>query len=212
MSLVDREIEKQELVGDIIGQDKKNGISVFSKIKTTLLLSFIILIIAWIWFSIYDWFRTTIIDNPYGTGITIQIDENDEFDLAPYTSKILKIWKWNHKLYVDWNFAWDFTKKEFFTSSFLNPTDDIYIQEYILYWEEQYTSKLPNNKIEAYWNEAEWPFKTYKWIYFEWDWNYSIDEIFPDEIKIEDDYKIKSKLYRFDDFVDMFNTDYVVEE
>jgi hypothetical protein len=161
----------------------------------------------------YQSTKTINVDNPSWSGITIQFNNQEEIFIDAYTNTVLNLNNWEYSLKVNNLDMWLFIKEWIWSKSFLNPTNEIYIQEYILYWDENNYDKLPNNLIEAYWNEAEGPFKKYEGIYISWDWNYFIAENYPDEVTMRQSqtYKIKSKLYRFDDFADMYNRDYITE-
>jgi hypothetical protein len=187
--------------------------SIFSYIK----IIFIIVVILFIGGTFIKWMyqstKTINVDNPSWSGITIQFNNQEEIFIDAYTTRNLKLDNWEHSLKVNNLDMWLFIKEWVGNKNFLNPTNEIYIQEYILYWDENNYDKLPNNLIEAYWNEAEGPFKKYEGIYINWDWNYDISEQYPEEVTMRQSqtYKIKSKLYRFDDFADMYNRDYITE-
>lgn len=202
-----------ELVDNNEVIEKKPKKSLFSYIKIIFILV-VVLFIAWTFIQwIYTWTKSITVDNPSWSGITIQFNEEDQIFIDAYTTKTLELDNWKYSLKVNNEDMWMFIKEWIWSKSFLNPTNEIYIQEYILYWDENNFDKLPNNLIEAYWNQAEWPFKKYEGIYISWDWNYFLDENYPDEVTMRQSqtYKIKSKLYRFDGFADMYNQDYVEE-
>ena len=228
MSLVNRpwseelvsEIKKEDTLEIIeenneIEKTEKPWFSLWTKIK----LLFGVIIVIWVVWSIWSWMysnaRTIMIDNPTGSGITLKIDTWEEISLNPNTSKTVKITSWEHIVYINWKEVWKFEKSFTDSNMFLNPTESIYIEEYILYLEDQndtsYDDKLPNSKIEAYWNTTEWPFKKYEWLVIKGNWDYGIDEKIPEKVSLgkRKKYKIVQKLYRFDDFVDMYNEVYI---
>lgn len=215
MSFVNREdtVNEIEWVNDNEVIENKPKKSIFSYIK----IIFILIVVLFIWGTfiqwMYAWTKTIKVDNPSWSGLIIQFNEQDEVFIDAYTTLTLELDNWEHSLKVNNQDMWIFIKEWVWTKSFLNPTNEIYIQEYILYWDENNYDKLPNNLIEAYWNQAEGPFKKYEGIYISWDWNYFIGENYPDEVTMRQSqtYKIKSKLYRFDDFADMYNRDYFAE-
>ncbi len=212
MALVDREGNNQgnqEINENTIIQKPKMWL--FSKLKY-IFIACIAIFVVWtisVWF--YTATHTQFIDNPTGSWITVQIDDMEVITIAAYSNEVIRLWSWQYTVKMNWEIVWNFEKKSLDTKSLLNPTWGIYISEYMLYWEEEYIDKLPNNTIEAYWNVAEWPFEQYEWLYITWNWNYGTDESFPEEVELRKSkaYKIKSKLYRFDDFVDMYNEYYV---
>jgi len=188
---------------------QKPKMSLFNKIKFILTSLFVVLVLWYLATLYYLSTQKLLIDNPTDKGITIQID-----DIDSYTSKMIKLWSWKYSLKVNWKNIWDFEKKSGDRNSLLNPTNEIYIAEYILYWDEASFDKLPINKIEAYWNETEWPFKKYEWLYIPWDWDYWINDEASSEVTLSkySSYTIRSKLYRFNDFVDMYNKVYSLPE
>jgi len=215
MALVDREGDR------VVSQDmNENSLMeapkmwLFTKLKYIFVACIAVFVIWTIWVWFYTSTHTLFIDNPTWSGITLQIGDMETIEMAAFSNQTIKLWAGIYSVSVNWEKVWDFEKKSLDTDSLLNPTDSIYITEYILYWDEEYLDKLPNNTIEAYGNVAEWPFDQYSWLYIVWDWDYWINEQLPEEVELRKSsaYKIKSKLYRFDDFVDMYNEYYAVEE
>jgi hypothetical protein len=208
MSLVDRAGDNPTTPENVDKIKKTN--SVFWKIRIAFYV-ILILVVVWIFATaFYSKSHTIYVDNPTWTWITFKIWDKIQEKLEPYSHKSINISPWKYDLVVDWKNIWSFEKKYLEWNTFLNPTQDIYIQEYTLYWDEVGFDKLPNNHIEVFWNKIEWPFKSYSWIYIDWDWNYDLDEAFPSEVKLKKwkDYSIKSKIYRFDEFAQMYNESY----
>lgn len=154
------------------------------------------------------------VDNPTWTWIVFQIWDMPPENLAAYSHTSLVLNPWRYTLKVDEKEVWSFEKWYLDFDAFLNPTNEIYIKEYLVYWSEKWYDKLPNNHIEVYWNPIDGPFEKLEWFYIKWSWNYDVDTEFPNEITLPkgSSYEIKSKIYRFDDFVDIYNTYYVEEE
>lgn len=218
MSLVQREDSvESENISDLenIESNEKPKRSFWWVIKTTFIVIFVIWIISVVGSSFYSNAHTIMVDNPTWSWILVHIDDKDDINIPAFGSLEIDIDSWEHSLYLDGKKVWVFEKKFTDFDAFLNPTLDIYIAEYLLYSDDdKYFEKLPNNKIEAYGNEAEGPFKKYEWVYISWDWDYDLSEAFPDEVDMNrwQNYAIKQKIYRFDDFVDMYNENYVEEE
>jgi hypothetical protein len=215
MSLVWREdsVESKKDISEEIVVEQKPKKWFFFYLKTFVFTA-VILVILWSFISyMYESATTIKVDNPTLSWVVIQFNDLEEISISANSfSKVdLKPWKYNLK--VDWENLWDFEKWYFDWDSFLNPTNSIYLWEYVLYGDESWLSKLPNNKVEAYWNEAEGPFKKYEWIYIKDDWDYWIDKNLPEEVELNSwqSYKIKLKIYRFNNFVDMYNKIYIWE-
>ncbi|QFR39304.1 hypothetical protein A9Q91_03645 [Candidatus Gracilibacteria bacterium 28_42_T64] len=212
MALVDREGNNQgnqEINENTIIQKPKMGL--FSKLKYIFIACIAIFVVGTISVGFYTATHTQFIDNPTGSGITVQIDDMEVITIAAYSNEVIRLGSGQYTVKMNGEIVGNFEKKSLDTKSLLNPTGGIYISEYMLYGEEEYIDKLPNNTIEAYGNVAEGPFEQYEGLYITGNWNYGTDESFPEEVELRKSkaYKIKSKLYRFDDFVDMYNEYYV---
>jgi len=71
------------------------------------------------------------------------------------------------------------------------------------------------HNVDLYYDDQiEWPFQSYTWYYISGDWDYGFLQEFPEEVTLwkYQSYTIKTKLYRYDDFVDMYNQYYTYEE
>lgn len=171
-----------------------------------------IVILAIMGFSFYKDSQVMLIDNPTWTWIVVQIDDNPEITVYSHWFEEINVSFGKHSVTLNWEKIWEFDKKLTDRNFFLNPTNSIYMAEYVLYSEsDDYYDKLPNNKVEAYGNEIEWPFKKYEGIYIVWDWSYGLIEDFPEATDLTkwSDYTIRQKVYRFNDFLDIYNTEYV---
>ncbi len=187
-----------------------------------ILYAIVAVVILWFWgFNFYNKTHTLLIDNPTWSGIIVQIDGKEDIDIPAFWFKEVDIDLWKHSVSLNGEDIWEFERKMNDTKSFLNPTNEIYLSEYLLYTDsddeekvDEYFKNLPNNKIEAYDNEAEWPFKKYEGMYIVWDWEYGLNEAFPEEVDIISwiNYTIKQKVYRFDDFLVMYNENYASDD
>lgn len=175
------------------------------------ILSIIILISIWTLITLDNKNKLTI-DNPTLENIIVELNNIKKITIYPETSVEINIPNGKYEVKLNNKVVWSFEKKSFQHRYILNPTNYIYLQEYILYWDQKYENKIPNNIINIDSQELEWPFKKYEWLYFTWDWNYSLDDYLPESIKISWNYEIKSKIYRFFQFVDMYNNDYAAPE
>lgn len=213
MSLIDREKiaeEQENLVQE--AQKTKSRFSFLAKVKITF-VSLVILFLAYslISESIENKQKLTI-DNPSLEEITVQLNNLEKHNISPETSVVIDVPAGEYEVKLNDEIVWKFTKQNHESDYILNPTKYIYLQEYILYWDQKYEDKIPNNIIEIDGETLEWPFKKYDWLYFNWDWNYDLDESYPASIKMKSSYQIKSKLYRFFEFVDMYQADYMYTE
>lgn len=182
-----------------------------NKLKIWLILVVILLIFWGVFYWLYSNATTVYVDNPLDSQITFKIWDQEEHTLWAYTWITVKIKSWINKLYVNWEEVWTFEKKSLDWKGFLNPTKDVYVQEYLIYWDlEKWEKELPTWKVTAFDNDLEWPFKQLEWIFITWDWNYWLNEEFPETLDLPEwkDYIIRSKVYRFDDFVELYNKEY----
>jgi hypothetical protein len=104
----------------------------------------------------------------------------------------------------------EFTKWELdWKKAFLNPTKSVYIKEKAVYLiDNSDANPEPYQDIEINWKVFNWPFYIYDDYYIKWEWTYGLDEILPDEIETYLDYEVKVKIYRYDDFVEMYEEYY----
>lgn len=213
MSLIDRTWENPIVVwDDTTQQPPKNN---FFNIKVI----FIVLVFAVIiWRFLYSFYLSTttlLIDNPTSEEVVFQIWDLPEDSLGAYESKTIDLKSWVYDLKVDWELVGTFEKKAKDTHAFLNPTNDMYLKEFMVYGSEAWYDALPENTVDLYYDDqVQWPFESYTWYYISWDWDYWFDREFPEEVSLwkYQSYTIKSKLYRYDDFVDMYNTHYAYDE
>lgn len=211
MSLIDRTWETTPVTEENTQPPKSN----FFKIKIILAVVVIALVA---WRFIYEFYLSAtqlLIDNPTSDEIVFQIWDLPEDRLAWYESKIIDLKSGTYQLKVDWEVVGTFEKKATDTHAFLNPTNDMYLKEYIVYGSESWYDALPENTVDLFYDDQiQWPFESYTWYYISWDWDYSFDKEFPEEVSLwkYKTYAIKSKLYRYEDFVDMYNTHYAYEE
>lgn len=218
---IDINKEKSEVTTEVT-----SGLSDLAEKKWFWILQKLILFLFWviaIWWvfmlsnEMSSWASNIMIDNPTWTGITVNIDGWNTIEIPAYESTIVDITSWEHTLYT-WEIELaKFEKKSEDSQMFLNPTGEVYIEEYVLYLEDEedisYDDKIPHNEIEAYWNTAEWPFVKYDWVVVDWSWDYSPWEPFPTEVTLwkSESYRLEQKLYRFEEFVDMYNIVYIGE-
>jgi len=183
-------------------------------IITTVII--VLLIIAYLLINFFlIQFSKVIVDNPTKNEIIVSLDEKNNIKIPANSNAIIEVNNGEHSLYINWEKVGDFTKKFFDTNSFLNPTNEIYVSEYILYWNKDFLDRIPNNKISLYGDQIiEGPFKKYHWIYITWKWDYQINEAFPNDVDLRKwwDFKIKEKIYRNNDFIKMYNEKYYTEE
>ncbi len=215
MSLVDRSSQELEILDEQIENTEtpeKEKMWFFAKIKIIFVSIVVITVVFSLLSGLYMSSHTLNIDNPTGTWITVQIDEMDSILIPSLSTTQINLKSWTYTLKVNGEEKGKFTKDTLDFNAFLNPSEEFYVQEYILYWEQKYLDKLQIHEISMYNDTIEGPFKTYSWIYIKGDWDYGIDRNFPNEVKTKGSYKIKSKLYRYSDFIDMFNQDYVEQQ
>lgn len=221
MSLVDRKDENELIESMNVDQDlnqwnseigpKRSIFWIIKAITISLVVIFVIYILGK---GFYKASHEVYVDNSFDQDITIQINDMEEIDVPAFSHKIISLWAWEYTLSVNGEKIWEFEKKSWDRNAILNPLNDIYITEQVIYWDSSYIDILPSNVIEAFGNKAEGPFVTYDWIYFQWNWNYDLDQTLPEEINLRENekYKIKTKLYRFTDFAEMYNRDYLIDE
>lgn len=214
MSLVDRQAELP-IENNTSPQEEKIGTSLVNKLKIFGIIAIIIFVLWSILYSFYNSSTHLIVDNPLADKISFQINNLPIETLQPYETKILNLNPWIYQLRVNGELLGNFEKKYSHTNAFLNPTQDIYVKEHMVYGDEAWYEKLPNNRVKLFNDEEiEWPFETFSGYYILWDWDYSFDEIFPESVSLGkyESFKIKTKLYRYDDFVEMYNEYYVFDE
>lgn len=211
MSLIDRTWEAPVELGENAQPPKDS----FSKIK----IIFVVVVIALVvWRFVYSFYLSTtqlLIDNPTSEEVVFQIWDLPEDRLAGYESKTIDLKSGTYELKVDGEVVGTFEKKATDTHAFLNPTNDIYLKEFMVYWSEAWYDALPENTVDLFGDDqVQWPFESYTWYYISWDWDYSFDKEFPEEVSLGkyQSYSIKSKLYRYEDFVDMYNMHYAYEQ
>ena len=212
---------------------QSNTVSVFYlKLKNIFVTTFdkiLTVVVIWIiWVFIYmlyiNW-TTTSVDNPTNSTIFVKINAKwEEKEILPKSQLIFPIKSWNNEVFLNWKSVWT-VNKDFFSypSNFINPTLSTYVSEYILYVDKEilaqwyngkYDDKLPVNKINVLDSEIIWPFKKYEWLHIKWSWSYwDVGNITKkDEIEsVSKEYDIQEKLYRLDDFIEMYNKNYVEE-
>jgi hypothetical protein len=187
---------------------------------------FIVWIILLVIYMIFINWTQVWIDNPTKQSIFIKINSDwIEKEIPAKTYLRFSINNWENEIFLNWKSVWKINK-EFFsdTSYFINPTLTPYISEYTLYiakeinrWMQINNEKLPNNTIKILDKEIVWPFKEYEWLYINWTWDYWFGDMLnktDEEIEWPESqqYKIKEKLYRLDDFIDMYNKKYVEQK
>lgn len=218
MSLVNREDDRDIIMQETEQVEQKPRRSIFSYIKIFAVIAVILFVWGGIFSSIYRGSKTIYVDNPTGTWVTITFNQSDAIVIPANTFMKVNLSSWTFNLKVDGKDMWDFEKKFMDWDAFLNPTNAIYVKEEILYSDEEdydkYFDKLPNNSFDLLWDTLEGPFTKFEGMYIQWSWNYNIDEEFPEEVsmKSKKDYAIKSKLYRLNDFIDMYNSEYAYED
>ena len=217
MSLVKREdsVESENTINSTETENstyKAPEKSLFEKLKT-LIISLVVIAAIWIWgYMFYKNWNSILVDNPTDKEISVKLNSDwVEKKISPNTGLEMKIKSGDNEVFLNWKSVWKFQKGYMDFNAFLNPTKSIYISEYWLYSDRDwYESKLPINKIEAYWNKTEGPFKKYEWLFIKWTWDYYLNQEFPETISLwkRKHYKIKEKLFRYSDFVKMYNKEY----
>lgn len=186
---------------------------------------FVVWIIGIILYMFFMNWTTVWIDNPTKQSIFVKINsEWFEKEIPAKTNLRFSINSWENEIFLNWKSVWKINKKFFSdTSYFVNPTLTPYISEYTLYinndilekwYNSKYDDKLPKNKIIIFENEIIWPFKKYEWLFIKWTWDYWFGDMsYKTDEEIEgnenQEYKIKEKLYRLDEFIDMYNKNYI---
>lgn len=213
MSLIDRQGDNSlEIIEDQPSPPPKNT---FAKVKIAFVALIVLLIAGRFLYSFYLSTSTLLVDNPTSEAITFQIWDMPEQTLQPFESKTIDLKTGTYDLKIDGQVVSTFQKKSTHTQAFLNPTNEMYLKEYMVYGSEAWYNSLPENKVDLYYNDQiEWPFQSYTWYYISGDWDYGFLQEFPEEVTLwkYQSYTIKTKLYRYDDFVDMYNQYYTYEE
>lgn len=214
MSLVNRDAEKAIQEESIETIYEKPRMSSWAKIKIVAVL----LIVLLVWWSFVAWMinssRTLDIDNPTGSGIILQFNDMPEIKISAHTFESIDLGTGIYTVTVDGNNIGTFEKKFLDGSSFLNPTLSPYIKEEAFYGDEKYIDKLKYRTVTIGENQIEWPFEVFEDLYVKGSWNYDLDENYPSEVSVKSKkkYKIKSKIYRIWDFIDMYNREYAIQD
>lgn len=163
----------------------------FKKIIFTIFLSFVVCI-SFIFYRYLE-YNKIIIDNPSLKEIKVKIDSNDELVLAPKSLKTIRLFPWEHEVFLNWKSVWKFKKEKFDISNWifsknkkwiLNPTKSNYFIEEIYFWEAPWNSS--NNVIET----SE--------LFILNDFDYWLEEDLPKEVSLKDleKFTTKTKIYR----------------
>lgn len=164
--------------------------------------------------------QKVIVDNPTSENIIVKID-NKEFTIEPLQDIEVSLYPGKHTVIIGDKEIGVFTKQYFDYGSILNPTKSTYVLESIPY------GTIPTNWVDVHYKDVtiegsvyNGPFKTITDLYFTkkhplnflqkdgYKWDYELDEHEPDEEQFNDSYKVFVKIYRFQDFVQMYNEDY----
>jgi hypothetical protein len=148
--------------------------------------------------------HSIMIDNPTWTGITVNIDSNENIIIPAKGRTTVKITSWSHTIYLNGKTVWNF-EKWYTGKAFLNPTGSIYIIEHLFYGDSKYQEQnIPNNTIDIFWEKIEWPFEKLDSIFITWNWKYNLNESYPENVKIKSrkKYKVLKKIYRLEDIIE----------
>ncbi len=190
--------------------------SIWGKLKIWIII-FLVLSLVWgIGYYFYKWATNIYVDNPTDKELSIQFDDWNAIKIPAKSLIEVPLKTGKHNLKVDGKDLWNFEKKLTEISAFLNPTKHVYVKEYILYIASDARNpdalyeKLPSNTIDLNWEPVAWPFELVEWIYINKNWDYGITVKEPDEVTVGqwEDYAIKTKLHRYDDFVDVYKKEY----
>jgi hypothetical protein len=217
MSLVDRWDETSQEQGENTNIQNIEQESWKSNILGIIAIVVVALIALWIYLvPKFATFWKLYIDNPTDTEVTIQIWDESPLTLAPKSHQELELKSGVYSLKVNGTDVGEFKKWGIDWKAFLNPTKSIYIKEraeYVVDWVEVDDSDY--TEINIYGNVFYGPFYTYDDYYIEWDWTYGLDEELPDEVDTYWSSTIKTKIYRYDDFVKMYEEfywDYYIDD
>lgn len=171
-----------------------------------------------LWFVGYSYkkYKEILVDNPTLQEIKVKIDNGEEVIIPARTSKIMKIWAWNHKVFLNWKEVWDFERKKFsfhplsfitYEKNILNPTKSSYFYETIYFWD---LSKDFSREED----------KEYSNLLLDRHFDYKIWEKVPEEVDLSKwkKYTSKVKIYRdyeykylFTEIDNSFDKDVVVK-
>lgn len=214
MALVDRWDEESQAKGEniemgvVTDAPKKKGNVIF----TVLALVFFFWVILWtvMWPKLQN-YGTLYIDNPTENEISVQIWELEKMTIPANSSKEIDLKPGTYALSVNDESVWEFKKWMADWKSFLNPTKSTYVLEEAIYTVDENTEVPDNNTTITIWDEEfYWPFKVYNEYYISWDWGYWLDEETPTSVMTQSkNYTTVKKIYRLDDFEDMYNDYYL---
>lgn len=163
------------------------------------------------------------VDNPTAQTITVKIDDT-EYTVEPRKQIEISLYPGEHNVLIAEKEMGIFQKQWFDYGSLLNPTQSTYILESIPYgtvpesWSDNSYKDIDINGQQYY-----GPFEVITDLYFAkkqplnflqkkgYEWNYGLDQHEPEEetINTKSAYEVFVKIYRFDDFIEMYNEDYL---
>lgn len=225
MSLVNRWDENsQEWIVDLNtnedyhwdSQKNEQGYKKSSIITVVLVVVVVVVAIVTFLATQFAVFGNLYIDNPTDTEVTVQIWDKEVLTLAPKSHQEIELKTWTYSLVVNGESVWEFKKLWIGKSAFLNPTKSVYIEEKAVYVTDWVDIDDDDYKeIEIDWQIFYWPFEVYDDYYVVWNWSYGLDEVLPDEVETYSDSAVKIKIYRYDEFVEMYDEyyyDYLFED
>jgi hypothetical protein len=175
-----------------------------------------VLVIVWVivWFAFgykVASFWALYIDNPTENEISVKVWDANAVTIAPKSHQEIKLKSWTYPIIVNEENIWEITKWKIDGKAFLNPTKSSYIKETAVYaveWTDFDDSKY--TEVEVYGEKYYWPFEVFNDIYIKWNWTYGLDENLPDpdEVDAYSNETTITKVYRYDDFLPMYETYY----
>lgn len=186
--------------------------------KINLIVTLVILagFFGWSGYNQWDASRVVVIDNPTGQQITFQLNGTD-YSIDAGGKQTIHLDEGEHTLKIGeeekkftkpvFTFKWSMFAGRSKQLSVLNPTESTYILWHEVYGkdltEEKVDSLLPTYDCEIDGEPDTCNHKEIDDLYFESVVDYTLDQHFPDEVKMSRgaSYVLRSKLFRLDDFI-----------
>lgn len=201
MSIIKEEEENFNQKGN-----KKNIIKILIWISIVIFITILYIIL-----NIINSKQILYIDNPSNNEILVTISTLAPIAIPAKSYNEIKIKNQTYTLSVDWEYLWEFTIKKSDENFFLNPTKSHYILEEAIYTDKEINNEAEEIKINVNGIDFYWPFSILDSIYINSKWDYWLDEDLPNNISVPEDkdYLTFKKIYRFDDFIEMYNNWYL---
>jgi hypothetical protein len=213
MSLVNRWDEESQdttLNDSVKASNSSSAFAGLSKILQVIGVLVIVWVILWFAFGHkLASYWTLYIDNPTENEISVKVWDLAAINIAPKSHQEIELKSWTYPIVVNEENVWEIVKWKVDGKAFLNPTKSSYIKETAVYateWTDFDDSKY--TEIEVYGEKYYWPFEVFNDVYIKWSWTYGLDEVLPDQVDTYSDETTITKIYRYDDFLPMYETYY----